>query len=57
VSTGTFTDVSKGRNASIFKDTQSTKTFDVSKYHSSSISRVNESNSVSSTVTDPEERH
>jgi hypothetical protein len=44
VSTGKFTDVSKGRGASIFKVTQSTQTFDVSKYGSSSIFRVNESN-------------
>jgi len=44
VSTGTFTDVSKGRGAFIFEVTQSTKTFDVSNYGSSSILRVNESN-------------
>jgi len=44
VSTGTLTDVSKGRGASIFKVTQYTKTFDVSKYGSSTIFRVNESN-------------
>lgn len=44
VSTGTFTDVSKDRGAFTFKVTQSTNTFDVSNYGSSSIFRVNEFN-------------